>query len=387
VREQVILRFFATATGKALCTFALPRTSDWPSLDEMYLSPDGRRLVYPEQDGAFALVDVATGKKVRAAGEWPYHLEKFRAPHLCAFAADSSWFVALPFSIYGRIGPHSTARIWDVPTGAEVRRFVLRKPPGGELADIRQFALSPDRRLLAVCLHGDPAVYLWEVASGQVRGKLSGHDGHAWELAFSPDGAVLASSASDTTVLIWDLRRPLSGKHIPAGPRTPAELEALWQDLADLDAARAGDALCALAAADQGVSFLKGRLRPVPTPPAGRIEQLIADLNHKSFKVRQQAEAELVALQELAIPVVGKAQARPDLSLEMTRRLQTVRSKLPQPTEPPACLRELRALEVLERVGTAEAREVVQAVVAGAPGARLTREANDCLRRLQATAK
>ena len=45
-------------------------------------------------------------------------------------------------------------------------------------------------------------------------------------------------------------------------------------------------------------------------------------------------------------------------------------------------LRWLRALEVLEQVGTAPARKVVEALAHGAPEAWLTREARATLRRL-----
>jgi hypothetical protein len=45
-------------------------------------------------------------------------------------------------------------------------------------------------------------------------------------------------------------------------------------------------------------------------------------------------------------------------------------------------VRGMRAVEVLERIGTAEARQVLQVIAQGAPGARLTREAQEALKRL-----
>jgi hypothetical protein len=48
----------------------------------------------------------------------------------------------------------------------------------------------------------------------------------------------------------------------------------------------------------------------------------------------------------------------------------------------PELLRGVRAVEVLERAGTPEARQLLAALAGGAPGALLTREAAASLQRL-----
>ena len=52
----------------------------------------------------------------------------------------------------------------------------------------------------------------------------------------------------------------------------------------------------------------------------------------------------------------------------------------------PEQARALRAVEVLEHVGTAEAKRVLETLAAGAAEARLTQEARASLRRLDARA-
>ena len=69
--------------------------------------------------------------------------------------------------------------------------------------------------------------------------------------------------------------------------------------------------------------------------------------------------------------------------LEVLRRLEELRAKTGGLTLHGESLRVFRALEVLERIGTAQARDVLQGIAGGAAEARLTREAQDCLRRLK----
>jgi len=70
----------------------------------------------------------------------------------------------------------------------------------------------------------------------------------------------------------------------------------------------------------------------------------------------------------------------------MSRRLQGLLDDITQhqwhPT--PEDLRQLRAVEVLERIDTPEARRLLEMLADGAAGARLTREARDAIRRLKA---
>jgi HEAT repeat protein len=122
----------------------------------------------------------------------------------------------------------------------------------------------------------------------------------------------------------------------------------------------------------------------VKPPEPKRLQQLLRDLDAEEFAVRQQAERELENLGERAITALqqflkSKTSAE---GLRRVRRLLAAGETAAAPTTPEG-LRVVRAVTVLEHLGTPEARKVLQVWSAGAEGALLTREAKASLARLQ----
>jgi RNA polymerase sigma factor (sigma-70 family) len=368
-RDQTVA-LWDPATGKKVRQFKIPEEE----IFAVAFSPDGRLLASgamldkllrfrggQEKDPPVRLWDVATGAEVRA----------FRgtegATQSVAFAPDGK--------LLATAGWEKTIRLWDVATGKVVA--ALRDHTGW----VDGVAFSPDGKALASAGSSDHSVRLWEVATGKERCRFEGHRGLAHEVAFSPDGRTLASSSMDTTVLLWDVRGP-GAEHGPAGDAlSAAELETAWATLAADDAAQAYRALVRLAdAPQQAVPFLGRRLRPAVIDP-GHVAGLVRDLDSDRFEARQKAAAELEELGEAAAPALRKGLTGHP-SAEARRRIEQLLDKLPGLVTAAELLRSLRAVEVLERAGTAEARRALEELARGSAEARLTREARASLRRL-----
>jgi hypothetical protein len=226
---------------------------------------------------------------------------------------------------------------------------------------------------------------VWEISSRKVRHKFAGHTGHPQTLAFSPDGRTLVS-AGGATALVWDvtgLRH--DGKTPPA--LTPERLHALWKALASADASEAGQAIWSLAAdPKKAVPFVVERLRDLPGADPQRIRQWIAELDSKDFKVRQAAEKQLEACGKLAEPALRETLAR-QVSLEFSQRIKKLLQKREALIPSPEMLQALRAMEVLEHVGSAEARQALKQFAKDTADDYYRQEAQAAALRLEKRAK
>jgi hypothetical protein len=105
------------------------------------------------------------------------------------------------------------------------------------------------------------------------------------------------------------------------------------------------------------------------------------DLASDEFAVREKATKELKRLGKAAEPALREALGKGP-SLEVRKRAEEILEAIKNAAPEPEALRGPRAVEVLERAGTAEARKVLEALAGGDPEAALTREAKGALQRL-----
>ena len=105
-------------------------------------------------------------------------------------------------------------------------------------------------------------------------------------------------------------------------------------------------------------------------------------LDSDKYKERQQASAELIKMGERVVPALDKLMASQP-ALDLQRRVEMLLERLAGPKLVGEQLRVFRAVEVLERVGSPEARELLERLAEGAPGALITTSCQTALERMK----
>ena len=160
-------------------------------ISRLIFSHDGKHLVsIPSSSGTMAnLWDIDTGKEI----------PEFRVNRVYTVA----------FSPCGHkiaCGMGNKIRLWDVNSCRTL--WTLPHDPS-----LRALAFSPCGKYLASGVWWNPSVktekvpiHLSEVATGENIATFWGHPTDIQDLAFSPDGTLLASGSFDSTLLLWDLK-------------------------------------------------------------------------------------------------------------------------------------------------------------------------------------
>jgi hypothetical protein len=339
--EDKIVRLWRIADGTRVR--ALPGHQQ--NVRTLIFTPDGKWLASGSHDRSVRLWDVATGKEA-----W-----RFWTP---------GWIYGLSFAADGKLlssgGRDQTIHFWELPSGKRLNSL------GGYDGPVGAVALLGNGQTVAAGTE-DKRVRLWQTHSQKLRRELDGHEGPVLALALSPDGKLLASAGSDGQILIWELDGA----------------EFLWLDLGSLDESVARDAAVKLTTARAPVPFLEKHLQPF-LEITFHIDRLIADLGSERFRTRARATQELEKLGKAAESALREA-LHDDLSLETRRRISQLLDKLP-PAEAELRysdrLRISRAIGILERIGTPQARRVLETLAAGPPNTRLTREVQASSNRL-----
>jgi WD40 repeat protein len=349
-----------TATGKELPPLRVP--SEKGGGMRAVWSLDGRLVaVMSTRDRGWrvSLLDTPTGRQLHEL-TW-----ERGTPTPLAFSPDGRTLVLT-------VGDDLT--LWEVASGQSRGRLPLGK------GFVFSGAFSPDGRLLAAGGDGQAALRLWDFTADRLG------DGMAWpgarvsSLAFSPDGTRLAVAGWRNTALVCDVRALLKEKSAERLKLSAEDRERLWGELAGADGGRAFRAIHRLAdSGPEGVALLEARLKAPPKVDPQRLANLIEALDDDAFEAREKASRELEQLgmrAEPALREVLKAGPSPEARVRLERLLGRLKA------EPPPELIALRAVEALELNGGPEARAALERVAKGLAGDGLAAEAKAALARL-----
>ncbi len=102
-------------------------------------------------------------------------------------------------------GAGSTVRIWNAWSGALESELTLPNPPA--LCELSGLAYRPDGKALAAASFWERSIAMWE-ADTFVGTLTHAEGGTVWQIAWSPDGRLLASVESNTQVhiVLWDMQ-------------------------------------------------------------------------------------------------------------------------------------------------------------------------------------
>lgn len=180
------ITFFDLSEGKILRTF----DAHADGIYALQFSPDGKTLASGGKDGVVNFWETANGTLLNAVSN------SMGPVYGISFSPDSHDIATIAWE---PTFANADLQVLNSKTGQPRRRF---EEPGQVVC----VAYSPDGATVATA-GTDQFVSLWDVATGHLRAKFAGHTAVVWSLAWSPDGQRLATAGWDGSVRLWDVTR------------------------------------------------------------------------------------------------------------------------------------------------------------------------------------
>jgi WD40 repeat protein len=178
-----------------------PEAMTWPDL---FVSPDGETFACVDSMiSGVQLYSVGTGKRL-----WKASTGERQAIFLpVAFTPDSQQIACLVEHVDRIAGTLSfSVRILNTKSGEEISRLNCN------VVSIYSICISPDGRFAALCigqLNDQREIQIWSLESCTLVASFSGFQRFARAASFSPDGEKLITLSTDTTGLVWDVKRAI----------------------------------------------------------------------------------------------------------------------------------------------------------------------------------
>ncbi len=324
------------------------------------LSPDGKYVAAVTSSTILRIWAVATGRRVHEIDG------SLGSGTGVIFSPDSRLLLAA--------GRDRMVAVIEVATGNVRQEIPI---DGGYPTSL---ALTPDGRFLAVGTSSG-LVGLYDHERGLLLDQIEGHRGEVTTLAFQADTNALFSVGAEGVLFLHDVAPILKANRPQPLSLTRHQLEEHWSHLGQEDARGVTLAIQALVrAAPETIAWLRTRVQPVE---ARQVQQLLIELGSDDFEVRDRAMRELGRMGKAIERTLKAGRESPDASLDKRVRIEELLDRIVQNRAIPEYLQSLRAIEVLERIGTAEAKQVLEKVAGGLAEAEVTIQARAALARLR----
>lgn len=193
-------------------------------IEDVAFSPDGDMLAFGVGDGTLRIADMSTldvvqsvqlnalqitdvvygpdGAQVAAAGGFPDNtatLVDASSGDVTRLSGHDGAVTAIAFAPDGRVvtgGDDATVRFWV--DGESVARWTVDDW-------VTDLAFTPDGSVLAVALQ-DGTVQVWDSTEGEMLASFDAHDGPVSAVRFNASGTMLASAGEEGVVRVWGLR-------------------------------------------------------------------------------------------------------------------------------------------------------------------------------------
>jgi WD domain, G-beta repeat len=317
----------------------------------MAFSPDGSRLAMVV-DNAIQLFQAVTGKETRRlVDNHPVDDNAFKG-NAIAFSQDGRLLV-LGTGGFGQPPADNAVRLWDTATGRMLWKVQ------GKCGPVHSVAVSSQGWVLASGSEGG-TIQLRELATGLELLRLEDPGNPVYGVAFAPDGKTVASAMHDATALLWELA-PLEGIARVARPVTDLALDKLLADLVSEDGHVMYRALWTLSAfPKETITFLRADLADRCRDRQERLRQLVIDLGAADFERREAAYRKLDRLGMLAQATLKRAMAETKSDEVRSRLVALLQSLENRKFKDVELLLDRRIVWVLERIGSQDARMILQ---------------------------
>jgi WD40 repeat protein/class 3 adenylate cyclase/tRNA A-37 threonylcarbamoyl transferase component Bud32/energy-coupling factor transporter ATP-binding protein EcfA2 len=182
------IKVWDSVSGTLLLTLNAP-SGGFHKGNSLAFSPNGRYLAVAGSDGNVLLWDMRTGRTaLRMKGRPPVAFQP-QGTSLASMDEGGSQVV-----------------IWDLPGSLAAEAGIIRATLGGFTNPILEIAYSPDGAHLATgSLDGSALLWSLDSEGGHKLLDLPGHIGAIWDISFSPDGQSMLTASVDGSVRIWDI--------------------------------------------------------------------------------------------------------------------------------------------------------------------------------------